>query len=914
MKHDLRILMVEDVPADAELAVREMKRAGLGVVARRVDREQDLRRELEEFRPVVILSDFNMPQFDGMAALAIARELAPEIPFIFVSGTLGEDYAIRALKNGAHDYVLKSNLVRLPPTVERAVAEAKARADRRREDQLLALEHSIVRHIAGAESAASGLDAIMRAICESEGWEICRFFLVDEKAGILRFERAWCVSGGPREFIELSRDQTFQRGEGLAGRAWESNAPVWSEDTSTDPRVHHTALSRTYGLGGAFIMPVSFGGRIIGTLGFSGRRIRAPDERLLRTTGVIGAQIGQFLERQEQQRHLARLNRLYAVLSGINSAIVRTRERDALLREACRIAVEAGGFRMAWIGIADQASGQVRVVASQGADAKYLAAMPLGLRAEESNTFGLAGRALLERGPMIADDMTTDPRVTLRPQARDQGFRSLAMLPVLTNDAPNAVLCLYSEAPNLFREEGEMRLLEDLAGDIAFALDHLAKSERIEFMAYFDATTGLPNATLFRDRLARYVNAALETREKLAVGVLDIDGFKNINDSLGRQAGDDLLRQFAERMRRGATNPDSVARIGGNQFAFVRQHIHEEEEMARHHRAKYAELLEGPFHLGGTELRVSARAGLALFPADGGDADALFRNAEAALKKAKERNERYLFYAEEMTARVTERLALENELRHATKRQEFVLHYQPKVDTETRAIVGVEALIRWQSPSRGLVPPLHFIPLLEQTGLILEVGAWALEQAARDHQEWEKQGLAAPRIAVNVSAIQLRRPDFVATVEHVLRLGATPHGLDLEITESLLMEEITANIEKLKVLRELGVGVAIDDFGTGYSSLGYLTKLPVQSLKIDRSFIVAMVKEPDTMSLVSTIITLGRALRLKLVAEGVDSDEQAKVLRLLRCDEMQGYLVSKPVPRDQIAAMLRTANPAPAMS
>jgi len=259
-----------------------------------------------------------------------------------------------------------------------------------------------------------------------------------------------------------------------------------------------------------------------------------------------------------------------------------------------------------------------------------------------------------------------------------------------------------------------------------------------------------------------------------------------------------------------------------------------------------------------------------------------------------------------MTARVAGRLKLETQLRMALEKDEFVLHYQPKVDLDTRAIVGVEALLRWQSPERGLVSPAEFIPILEETGLILEVGAWALRRAAREHRSWVERGLNAPRIAVNVSAIQLRQRDFVASVERALAEGVSPCGLDIEITESLVMSDVKANIEKLKALKELGVSIAIDDFGTGYSSLGYLARLPVHTLKIDRSFIITMLSDPAATTLVSTMISLAHSLRLKVVAEGVDKEDQANFLRLARCDEMQGYLISKPVPRGSITALLRT--------
>jgi diguanylate cyclase len=318
-----------------------------------------------------------------------------------------------------------------------------------------------------------------------------------------------------------------------------------------------------------------------------------------------------------------------------------------------------------------------------------------------------------------------------------------------------------------------------------------------------------------------------------------------------------------------------------------------------------ARLESQPFAVGGTELRVAVRSGIAMFPNDGAEPDVLFRNAEAALKNARAGGEKYLFYAQQMTERVAGKLTLENKLRQALEREEFVLHYQPKVDLESRRILGVEALIRWQSPELGLVQPLQFIPVLEETGLIIQAGAWALERAARDHRAWVEARLRPPKVAVNVSAIQLRQRDFVKILERAIMEGVAPAGIDLEITESLIMEDIEGSIDKLDNVRKLGVAIAIDDFGTGYSSLSYLARLPVETLKIDRSFVHDMLQNPNAATLVQTIISMAHSLRLKVVAEGVETEEQARMLRRLRCDQMQGYLFSKPLPSAALVELLR---------
>jgi EAL domain-containing protein (putative c-di-GMP-specific phosphodiesterase class I) len=309
--------------------------------------------------------------------------------------------------------------------------------------------------------------------------------------------------------------------------------------------------------------------------------------------------------------------------------------------------------------------------------------------------------------------------------------------------------------------------------------------------------------------------------------------------------------------------------------------------------------LEHPFRLNDAVFRIAAKVGVALFPDDGADADTLFRNAEAALKKAKASGDRYLFYTQKMTEAVAGKLTLENQLRQALDHEEFVLHYQPKVHLVSGKLTGAEALIRWNDPRTGLVPPGRFIPILEETGLIFEVGRWALKKAIEDYLRWRAAGLAAVRIAVNVSPLQLRNRGFIAEIGQAIGIDAqAAAGLELEITESLIMEDVQHNIASLQAIRAMGVSIAIDDFGTGFSSLSYLAKLPVDTLKIDRSFVIDMTAGPEGLALVSTIINLAHWLKLKVVAEGVETEEQSRLLRLLKCDEMQGFLFSKPVPAE----------------
>ena len=340
-----------------------------------------------------------------------------------------------------------------------------------------------------------------------------------------------------------------------------------------------------------------------------------------------------------------------------------------------------------------------------------------------------------------------------------------------------------------------------------------------------------------------------------------------------------------------------LGRVGADHFAVVLPQVKRDHDVVRLLEKKMTAFQDHPFRLNDAVFRIAAKVGVALFPDDGADADALFKNAEAALKRAKANGDRYLFHTQEMTATVAGKLTLENQLRQAVDKGEFVLHYQPKVNLASGKVTSAEALIRWNDPHTGLVAPGRFIPILEETGLIHEVGRWALRQAIEDYLRWRAAGLPAVRIAVNVSPLQLHHRGFIAEIEQVI--GIDVHavaGLELEITESLIMADVKRSIDTLQAIRAMNVTVAIDDFGTGFSSLSYLSKLPVDTLKIDRSFVIDMTAGPNGLALMSTMINLAHSLKLKVVAEGVETEEQSRLLRLLNCDEMQGYLFCKPVP------------------
>lgn len=621
-------------------------------------------------------------------------------------------------------------------------------------------------------------------------------------------------------------------------------------------------------------------------------------------TGADGTHYGRvwyfrdLTESKKSQERITYLTRVYAILSAINSLIVRIDNREKLFEEACRILVD-GGFRMAMIAMQDPHTHILVPVASQGKDAALLASITATLASEATASQTMCVRALREKRAVVSNRAHDDSQVLLSAHYIASGIKSMAVFPLIVGDAAVGILALYAGEPDFFHVE-ELKLLSELAGDVAFAVDHIEKQERLNYLAYYDALTGLANQRLFLERVAQAARSGLSAGHKVAIVLIDLERFRHINESLGRAAGDELLRKLAKWLSQYTGDANLLARLGADHFAVLMPVVQHGDGVEILLEAMTTSLLEHPFHLDEAIFRVAAKAGVALFPDDGADADALFRNAEAALKQAKASGERYLLYRQSMNELVAGKLTLENQLRQALRNGEFVLHYQPKVNLVSGKVTSAEALIRWNKPGEGLVAPGHFIPVLEEIGLIQDVGRWAMEQASADYRRWQKVGLEPVRIAVNVSALQLRSRAFCDEVRQLTETHEdAAAGLELEITEGLIMEDIKHSIHCLQTIRALGLTIALDDFGTGFSSLSYLAKLPVDTLKIDRSFVVDMTVTPQGLALVSTIINLAHSLKLKVVAEGVETEEQERLLRLLNCDEMQGYLFSKPIPVDQ---------------
>ncbi|MCB5184197.1 EAL domain-containing protein [Methylobacillus gramineus] len=687
----MRILIVEDNPTDAELALRELTRSGLKYDAIRVETQPDYREALSSFSPSIILSDYSLPHFDGKTALNIAQEQVPCTPFLFLTGTIGEEKAIDLLKLGATDYILKSNLPRLPSAIRNALERAEEKAALRRVEQdLLIRNHAI---------EASAVPVMIADIT---------------------------LPGMPLIYV----NKAFER---------------------------HTGYSAEEALG-----------------------------------------------------------RNCSFLQG----------EDTAQPELEKIRI-----------------------------------------------------ALKERSAAQA---------TLRNYRKDGSLflNELHITPVRDN-------------------KGGVQYFVGVQNDITQIRQY---QEALEHQANYDALTGLVNRNLLKERIKQAFSEARRQSSIFTVAFVDIDNFKRVNDSLGHSAGDDLIRMVGQRLQRCVRDEDTVARVGGDEFVLVLKDQSMEVSLLIIMQRIQTEMLH-PFLINDKQLTVTCSIGLASFPRDGIDAETLLANADSAMYQAKTtgRNN-FQFYAKEMNSELEAELALEHDLWHALENEEFVLNYQPQIELSTGKIIGVEALIRWQHPTRGLIPPNQFIPMAEEDGLIVPIGKWVLETACRDSLRLQAEGIPPIRIAVNLSARQLGQPDFVDQLEDVLTTtGINAECLELEITESMIMHNVETNIEVLRKISAAGIQLSLDDFGTGYSSLAYLQQFPINRLKIDQSFIRNIATDNSYALISRAIIGLAHSLEIQVIAEGIETIEQLDFVKSNHCNEGQGYFFSKPLEFEFLRSLLRSS-------
>ena len=730
---DLRVLLVEDSQADAELAIWRLKQAGYLCTHECVVNEGQMRAALAAALPDVILSDFSLPQFDGMSALAVAREVAPDVPFIFLSGTIGEERAIEALKRGATDYVLKTNPKRLVPAVQRALE-----------------------------------DALLR------------------------------------------------------------------------------------------------------------RTSRLAEQRLARLSGVL------------------------QMLSGINGALVRIHSREEVMRETCRLAHQVGGYAVVMVALINPATRMARPVGWAGYDFLADPGREFPVADREADDTSLMGRVIRTGAAVLCEDIAHAPFVIdgLRELAA-VGVRSLACLPLRVDGTPVGSMLCGTRADAVI-DQAEMRLLEEVAANLSFALQYLDKQEALHFLSYFEPLTGLAKRALFCERLSRLLTRGAGSLPRLAVTVFDIDHLAVINDSFGRHTGDRLLQCVADRLKEYFPDSEQLAHLGGGTFVCMNAMGTDAETHSLHE--DLSRVFDRAFTVDDRELFVRIKSGVACYPDDGKEPHELVQNAEAALKEAKTRGESYLHHRIEMNSELARRVAMEHRLRGALDGEQFRLHYQPKIELRTGRIVGAEALLRWEDPENGLTPPGTFLPLLESAGLMAATDAWVLKQATADCREWRRSGLQPIRVAVNLSPQGLRRRNIAREILECVGglMTDSDWGIDIEITEGALVGDAASCVHTLRLLRAAGLRIAIDDFGTGFSSLGRLSELPIDTLKIDRAFIQRLPADRKSCTLVSTIIGLAHAFDLTTVAEGVEERAQLEYLVRQGCDESQGYLHSRPVPKAEL--------------
>jgi diguanylate cyclase (GGDEF)-like protein len=721
--------------------------------------------------------------------------------------------------------------------------------------------------------------------------------------------------------LTLSVEQNSEHGEGLAATAFRIGQPAISNDYRRDPRFQHRHdQAKNVGIRSAAAVPIRKDGASIGAMLFCFGHANVLDDEAVCLLNRMAANVSAALDNfeREKQRRLSdqaneQLARMFAALSATNEAIMRSQTRAELCERVCDAAILGGIFSGTMVAFVEPDGRALRGVAVAGPGSEMGMNLPIPIDPSGPGGRSLSEIAFKSKRACISNDAQNDPRiVNSRAIVQSTNTQSVAVFPLLVGGESVGVLIFLSINQGTATPE-LTELLQRLADNVSFALANFDRAgekvkadERINYLATHDGLTGLPNRVMF----SQLLNASIETSRRhgrqFALLFIDLDRFKIINDTLGHDSGDALLVELARRFHDSVRASDVVARLGGDEFVIILQELTDTAQVAEIGRKLLSAALK-PVLLGGQECRVTASIGAAMFPADGNDEHILIKNADLAMYHAKEEGKNnFRFYSKEIKAPSTERLMLEASLRHALERNELVVHYQPKRDLRSGQVTGVEALLRWNHPDLGFLPPNQFIPLAEETGLIIPISLWVLKTACRQNMAWQHQGLPPISMAVNLSPRQFTHDGLLESIDQLLtETGMAPELLQLEITEGVVMQNVERAIEVLKALKDRGVHLAIDDFGTGYSSMSFIKRFPVDTLKIDRSFVRDLPRDSDDKAIADAIISLGKALGLTIIAEGVETAEQETFLRDHACDEMQGFLFSKAVPAENIPTLLR---------
>ena len=722
--------------------------------------------------------------------------------------------------------------------------------------------------------------------------------------------------------VRMSADAAHPEGQGITGNAFRTRRPYISNDYvaefGRDGHFYHAVTTSGTQSGAAF--PLLKDGCSIGVVVFLSSELDAFSPELIgllqRLAENISFAIGNFDRMDEKagiEQQKERLTRMFAALSATNEAIMRAKSRSELFELVCEAAAHGGRFTSTSIGLVQADDDFLAVAAASGPTAAKSRRVRLSVKEDFPEGRGISGIAFRTGKPCISNDYLSDPRgAVFHESIRSDGANAVAAFPLFNRGQPIGIMLFCAAEKDAFTP-GSVDLLQRLADNIAFALDNFDRAdektradERIEYLASHDSLTGLPNRDMFNRLLHSSMETAWRSQLQFALLFIDLDRFKVINDSLGHEAGDALLAEMAIRLRRNLRSDDIVARLGGDEFVVILGHSTERSEIEGIAR-NLLSAVGLPVLLSGHECHATASIGVAMFPEHGSDVHALTKNADMAMYLAKEDGKNnFRFFTPEVKMQSIERLTLENCLRQALARNEFSLHYQPKVDLATGQITGVEALLRWTHSEHGMLPPGQFIPLAEETGLIVPIGRWALRQACAQNMMWQRCGLRPVSMAVNLSPRQFIDENLLQDIDEALAAsGMSPVLLQIEVTESMMMRDVARAIKVLDAIQSRGIRIAIDDFGTGYSSMSLMKQFPIDTIKIDRSFVRDLPDDTEDQAIAQAIISMGRALGMTIVAEGVETVEQETFLRAHGCDEMQGFLFSRPLAPEAFADLLR---------
>ncbi len=736
---------------------------------------------------------------------------------------------------------------------------------------------TLLQRVAVAANEASTLEAAagvaLSAINEYTGWPIGHLFVVEEP-GHLHSSTTWHLAEPERAagFVAATDDGQFAPGVGLPGQVLSHGRPIWIEDIRLDANLPRARSALEIEVVSAFAFPVVVGTEVVGVMEFFAHEQIETDEHLLSVLANVGAQLGRVVERERSERALRRNEQL-------------TREIIETANDAF-ISIDSSGCVIDWNKEAETQFGWSR----EEVAGRLLADLIVPPEDREAHSRGIERWLEAERDSLDHDQPNCVGSVLGQRLELEAVDRNERRFPIELTAWPV--------------RDGDTIVFNGFIHDISL---RKALERDLEHRSLHDPLTGLANRTLLIDRLGQALEQTQASGTPMALLFIDLDRFKAVNDSLGHDAGDQVLVGVAERLPDALDADDTLARLSGDEFVVLRPEVSTTEEVADL-ASRILKQLEEPFLVMDTEAYVSASIGIVLASDASVAAETLLADADLAMYRAKERGKGvFELFDETLRIRLTERIQTERDLRRGIQAGELAAHYQPLLDLASGQVVGAEALVRWEHPRRGLLMPDTFIPMAEDTGLITRVGAWMLDEACRQMSLWQAELARPPSwVGVNLSVREIEQPGLVETIAGLLtEHGLHPAQLLLEITESAIMHDAQTMIERLWELRELGVRLAIDDFGTGFSSLDRLRRMPVDSLKVDRSFVADMFDANGGTALVAAVIAMSHSLGLGVVAEGVETVEQLDELRRLGCDEVQGYLVSRPLPPDRLTDLLR---------